>query len=114
MHFFNDNLFFRTVGLTAHEIMRRIEEAVDDDDEEKGEEAQKEPVNIILFPAADEVITDEDSEDEEDEGDMSKDPNHLGKDILNQQAEMERFGEEFPDVTKVSSPPTYRSFYEGR
>jgi hypothetical protein len=60
-------------------------------DSKKSEEA----VNIILYPSQDEVATDQDSDEEE--GEMSKDPNHLGKGILSQQAELENFDEELPE-----------------
>jgi hypothetical protein len=70
--------------------------------EEEDEELDTEQrVNIILYPSQDEVDTDEDSD--EDEGEMSQDPNHLGKGILSQQAELENFDEELPDITRVNS-----------
>jgi len=69
------------------------------DDEKVAEVKQQDSVNIILYPSQDEVVTDQDSDEEE--GEMSKDPNHLGKGILSQQAELENFDEDLPDITRV-------------
>jgi hypothetical protein len=44
------------------------------------------PVDVILMPPDDDDNSDEDSEDEEDT--LPKDPNHLGRSILSQQAEI--------------------------
>ena len=83
--------FSRKTGLTADQILGELENRTD---EISGE------INIILFPNTDELVTNEDSDDE-DEGDMTKDPNHLGKGILNQQAELEEYDEELPDISMV-------------
>lgn len=44
------------------------------------------PVDVFLMPPDDDNNTDEDSDDEEDV--MPKDPNHLGKGVLSQKAEL--------------------------
>lgn len=70
---------FRKEGLTTNEILGQLEVA-DDDEAVEG-------YDIVLFPPEDEAITDEDSDDEDEDG-MLKDPNHLGKGILSAQAEL--------------------------
>jgi len=56
-------------------------------------------VNII--PDSNEVVTDEDSEEEEDTGGVGMDINHLGRGILRQQGEVDFMDEddELPDLT---------------
>lgn len=84
--------FSRKIGLTANEILGNLEESAD-----KGPAGG---YDIVLFPPEDEAVTDEDS-DEEDE--MTRDPNRLGKGILSQQAELvvNEDDNELPDLEKV-------------
>jgi len=60
------------------------------------------PADIVLFPPEDDDQTDEDSDCEDDF--LAKDPNHLGKGILAQEAELVIHSpdEEMPDVSTVS------------
>jgi hypothetical protein len=56
------------------------------------------------LPPDDDEVTDEDSDDNEDAVPM--DPNHLGRGILSQQAELVMYSEveELPDVDEVEEP----------
>ncbi len=65
------------------------------------EDAPQGGYDIVLFPPEDETLTDEDSDDE-DEDQATKNPNHLGKGILSQQAELVVMdNDELPDLTVV-------------
>jgi hypothetical protein len=69
--------------------------------EVSGEDAPQGGYDIVLFPPEDETLTDEDSDDE-DEDQATKNPNHLGKGILSQQAELVAMdNDELPDLTVV-------------
>jgi hypothetical protein len=68
-------VFSRKVGLTTDEILGNLE-TLEDDDPVAG-------YDIVLFPPEDEAATDEDSDDEDE---LTRDPNRLGKGILSQQA----------------------------
>jgi hypothetical protein len=86
---------FRSVGLTANDILGGLEVS--------GENAPQGDYDIVLFPLEDETLTDEDSDDE-DEDQATENPNHLGKGILSQQAElMVMDNDELPDLTVVNS-----------
>ena len=84
--------FSRKVGLTTDEILGNLE-TLEDDDPVAG-------YDIVLFPPEDEAATDEDSDDEDE---LTRDPNRLGKGILSQQAEVVAHGddEELPDLETV-------------
>jgi hypothetical protein len=79
--------------LTATEIQGILEE------EDEGNHA----CDILLLPPEHDDISDEDSDDED--GVLPKDPNHLGKGILSQLAELQVFDleDELPDLTVVST-----------
>ena len=85
-------VFSRKVGLTTDEILGNLE-TLEDDDPVAG-------YDIVLFPPEDEAATDEDSDDEDE---LTRDPNRLGKGILSQQAEVVAHGddEELPDLETV-------------
>lgn len=81
----------RIAGLTIDEIADML-------DELPGIPGTR-TVNII--PDSNEVVTDEDSEEEEDTGGVGMDINHLGRGILRQQGEVDFMDEddELPDLT---------------
>ena len=59
---------------------------------------------VILIPDAEETLSDEDSEEEEDTVGAGMDVNHLGRGVLRQQAEIEYndFRDNEPDVQKIN------------
>ena len=59
---------------------------------------------VILIPDAEETLSDEDSEEEEDTVVAGMDVNHLGRGVLRQQAEIEYndFRDNEPDVQKIN------------
>ena len=69
-------LVFRVQNLTANEILAELEEGLHDGDGDI----------YLLPPEGDDDITDEDSDEEEEL--LGKNPNHLGRGILSQEAEL--------------------------
>jgi len=84
-------LFFSTRGLNATEIQGMLENMAGD-----------EAADVVLFPPEDDEVTDEDSDEEDDL--LPKDPNHLGRGVLLQQAELviHTNSDELPDVGVVN------------
>lgn len=69
-------IIFRAVGLTVAQILSLLED-----------ESPAQATDIVILPPDQgQVVSDEDSDDE-DGG--PKDPNHVGRQLMNQQAEME-------------------------
>ena len=71
-------LVFRVQNLTANEILAELEEGLHDGDGDTD--------IYLLPPEGDDDITDEDSDEEEEL--LGKNPNHLGRGILSQEAEL--------------------------
>jgi hypothetical protein len=88
---YNIYCFSRNVGLSANEILDNLETAKQD---------PSGGYDIILFPPEDEVVTDEDSDDEDE---VTGNPNRRGKGILSQQAELvvTEHDDELPDMETV-------------
>lgn len=78
--------------MTANEIQGLLE---NDDNPDRA-------VDVILLPPADDALSDEDSDLEEDV--LPKDPNHLGRGVLTMQAELTYFDveDELPDLELVN------------
>ena len=72
--------------LTADGILGQLEEE---------QVTLKNAVDVILMPPEDGELTDEDSEDDEEL--LPKDPNHFGRGILSQQAELVIFDDDDED-----------------
>jgi hypothetical protein len=86
-------IFSRQQGLSVDEIQGILEE----------EEQENRACDVLLLPSEEDDVSDEDSDDEE--GVLPKDPNHLGKGILSQLAELQVYDEEdeLPDLTVVNT-----------
>ena len=89
-------LFLRKKFLTVDGILGHLEE---------DQVPLHHAVDVVLMPPEDDDVTDEDSEDEEEI--LPKDPNHLGRGILSQEAEMvilEDDADDEPDAQPDDQP----------
>ena len=89
-------LFLRKKFLTVDGILGHLEE---------DQVPLHHAVDVVLMPPEDDDVTDKDSEDEE--AILPKDPNHLGRGILSQEAEMvilEDDADDEPDAQPDDQP----------
>ena len=86
---------YRRTGLKVDDIARILEE--DDSGETRD-------ANVVFYPDAVEPLTDEDSEEEEDNGGRGMDVNHLGRGILSQFGEIDLndIEDDLPDLLLYS------------
>lgn len=88
-------ILLRIVGLSVNEIADMLEEL-------PGVPGSR---NVSMWPDVREIVTDEDSEEEEDTGGVGMDINHLGRGMLRSKGEVAYYDEddEQPDLTVYNS-----------